>query len=35
MRGDADEAVALLDGFLHEAELAVLEVTDAAVNHVR
>ena len=35
VRRDADESVALLDRLLHEAELAVLEVADAAVDHVR
>ena len=35
MRRDAEQPVALLDRLLDESELAVLEVADAAVDHVR
>ena len=34
MRGDAQQCVALGDGLVHQPELAVLEVADAAVDHV-
>ncbi|CAH0252429.1 hypothetical protein SRABI128_02944 [Microbacterium sp. Bi128] len=34
VRGRLDQVVALGDGFLHETELAVLEVADTAVDHV-
>ncbi len=33
LRGIPDHAVAFPHGFAHEAELAVLEITDAAVGH--
>ncbi len=34
MRRDPQQRVALGDGFVDEAELAVLEIPDAAVDHV-
>lgn len=34
MRRDLEQAVSLLDGFTDESELAVLEVADAAVDHM-
>ena len=35
MRGIAQQAVALVKGFPHQAEFAIFQVTDAAVQHVR
>jgi len=35
VRGVFDHAVALLHGFAHQAELAILQIADAAVRHVR
>ncbi|BCW10903.1 hypothetical protein NtRootA4_19650 [Arthrobacter sp. NtRootA4] len=34
MRGDAQESVAFDHGFLDQSEFAVLEIADAAVDHV-
>ncbi len=35
MRGDLQQRVPFLHGFVDQAELAVFEVADAAVDHVR